>query len=330
MKNIIATTILCAFAIFSENISAQSIETVQVGSQTWMTENLNVDRFRNGDLIPQANTLEEWAEASENQEPVWAYYDNDPANGAKYGKLYNGYAVKDPRGLVPEGWHIPSRTEWVILLHSLDSDQSSNSKLKEMSWLKNGFEGGYVRYHLWNYTFEDKGNLGYWWGSNEANSETLYRYSSGHTNPVETGPNNGYSVRVIRDYTKEKYSQRAGVVQTDSGLLYRVIEEGEGVRNLFGDINERRPTADDSVYLTYAGFLTDGTVFDSSHGRGAMHFPVNALLPGMTEGIQLMLHSAIYEFYIPAELAYGNSPPQHGPIMPGSDLLFYIHLWSIK
>jgi uncharacterized protein (TIGR02145 family) len=56
-------------------------------------------------------TNEEWMKAGENKQPAWCYYDNDPKNGKKYGKLYNWYAVSDPRGLAPEGWHIPSRQE---------------------------------------------------------------------------------------------------------------------------------------------------------------------------------------------------------------------------
>jgi len=79
------------------------------------TKNLNVSTFRNGDPIPQAKTVEEWKKAGENQQPAWCYYDNDPADGEKYGKLYNWYAVDDTRGLAPKGWHVPSNAEWTIL-----------------------------------------------------------------------------------------------------------------------------------------------------------------------------------------------------------------------
>ena len=77
---------------------------VKIGDQIWMVENLNVDKFRNGDIIPEAKTNEEWKKANENKQPAWCYYGNDLTYGEKYGKLYNWYAVTDQRGLAPEGY----------------------------------------------------------------------------------------------------------------------------------------------------------------------------------------------------------------------------------
>jgi uncharacterized protein (TIGR02145 family) len=111
---------------------------VKIGSQIWMTENLNIDRFRNGDLIPEVNSAEEWRKAGENKQPAWCYYDNDPKNEEKYGKLYNWYAVNDLRGLAPEGWHIPSLSEWGKLATYLGNN-NVEEKMKSISgWLKNG------------------------------------------------------------------------------------------------------------------------------------------------------------------------------------------------
>jgi uncharacterized protein (TIGR02145 family) len=92
-----------------------SYKSVKIGTQTWMVENLNVSTFRNGDPIPEVKTNEEWDQAGENKQPAWCYYENDPKNGAKYGKLYNWYAVNDPRGLAPAGWNIPTDEEWTTL-----------------------------------------------------------------------------------------------------------------------------------------------------------------------------------------------------------------------
>jgi uncharacterized protein (TIGR02145 family) len=105
-----------------------SFKSVKIGTQTWMIENLNVERFRNGDLIPQAKTNDEWERAGENKKPAWCYYDNDPKNGAKYGKLYNWYAVNDPRGLAPAGWHVPTDTEWTTLGDYLGNDAGMKMK----------------------------------------------------------------------------------------------------------------------------------------------------------------------------------------------------------
>jgi hypothetical protein len=90
-------------------------KSVTIGTQVWMKENLNVSTFRNGEPIPEAKTAEEWKAAGAAKQPAWCYYDNDPKNGAKYGKLYNWYAVNDPRGLVPVGWHVPDIDELEVL-----------------------------------------------------------------------------------------------------------------------------------------------------------------------------------------------------------------------
>jgi uncharacterized protein (TIGR02145 family) len=103
-------------------------QTVTIGTQVWMTKNLDVSVFRNGDPIPQAKTDAEWEAAGKNKQPAWSYYDNDPANGTKYGKLYNWYAVNDSRGLAPAGYHIPSDEEWGQLTDFLGSEEGKKMK----------------------------------------------------------------------------------------------------------------------------------------------------------------------------------------------------------
>jgi uncharacterized protein (TIGR02145 family) len=110
-----------------------SYKSVKIGTQTWMAENLNVSTFRNGDLIPEVKTKEEWKRAGDNKQPAWCYYDNDPKNGAIYGKLYNWYAVIDPRGLAPAGWHVPSDTEWTALGDYLGNTYVAGKKMKSTS-----------------------------------------------------------------------------------------------------------------------------------------------------------------------------------------------------
>lgn len=78
--------------------------------------------FRNGDKIKQVKTLEEFQASNDQFEPVWMHYLNNPANDAKYGKLYNWWAVIDDRGLAPEGWHIPTKEDWEILFCSYQKD----------------------------------------------------------------------------------------------------------------------------------------------------------------------------------------------------------------
>ena len=83
-------------------------KTKTIGQQEWIVQNLNTSTFRNGDEIYHAKTDKEWIKAGMEKKPAWCYYKNNPANGEKYGKLYNFYAINDKRGLAPEGYHIPT------------------------------------------------------------------------------------------------------------------------------------------------------------------------------------------------------------------------------
>jgi uncharacterized protein (TIGR02145 family) len=97
------------------NKPIEKVAGVKIGNQIWQSKNLDVETFKNGDVIPEAKSDEEWERAGENNEPAWCYYDNDSENGKKYGKLYNHFAVSDTRGLCPTGWHVPSDEEWTRL-----------------------------------------------------------------------------------------------------------------------------------------------------------------------------------------------------------------------
>lgn len=117
------------FLLLLQNIAlfAQA-ETVKIGSNYWSTKNLNVAIFNNGDLIPEAKTVEEWRKAGRNKQPAWCYFDNNPENGEKHGKLYNWYAVNDPRGIAPDGWHVPSYNEWQTINSEFGNDAALTLK----------------------------------------------------------------------------------------------------------------------------------------------------------------------------------------------------------
>ena len=121
--------------------SNKLFKTVQIFNQIWNAENLSIDRFRNGDIIPEARTSEEWRIAGENKQPVWCYYNNDPKNGEIYGKLYNWYAVNDPRGLAPVGFHMPTDAEWTVLTNYLGGEKVAGVKLKSLQGWANGGNG---------------------------------------------------------------------------------------------------------------------------------------------------------------------------------------------
>lgn len=108
---------------------------VVIGEQVWMLKNLDVSTFRNGDSIMQAKSANEWKLAGDRQQPAWCYYDNDAKKNNEFGKLYNCYAVNDPRGLAPVGWHIPNVKEWNTLVNDLGQSSMVSYMLKsERDW----------------------------------------------------------------------------------------------------------------------------------------------------------------------------------------------------
>jgi len=114
--------------------------------------------------------------------------------------------------------------------------------------------------------------------------------------------------------------KKQGVVTTASGLQYQVMKEGDGVH----------PTAESTVKVHYHGTTIEGIVFDSSVERGEpIEFPLNQVIPGWTEGVQLMSKGAKYKFFIPQELAYGSSSPTP-VITPYSCLVFEVELLSFE
>ncbi len=118
----------------------------------------------------------------------------------------------------------------------------------------------------------------------------------------------------------EKNSTAEGVKSTASGLQYKVLEAGSG---------STHPTATDKVKVHYHGTLIDGTVFDSSVDRGEpISFGLNQVIPGWTEGLQLMVEGEKTRLFIPSTLAYGNRAA--GKIKPGSTLIFDVELIGIN
>jgi uncharacterized protein (TIGR02145 family) len=91
------------------DIDGNIYQTVKIGNQWWMAENLRVSKYRNGDQIPKVAGNTEWGNLTTG---AWAYSDNDVANDTAYGKLYNWHAVSDERGLCPTGWHVPGIESW--------------------------------------------------------------------------------------------------------------------------------------------------------------------------------------------------------------------------
>ncbi len=210
-KCIVAAWMLIAAGTVSYS---QVGKTVTIENLEWMVDNLDVNVFRNGDAIPEAKTAAEWQEAGKKGQPAWCYYDNDPANGKIYGKLYNWYAVNDPRGLAPEGWHVASFEEWKTLLAHYGSDDLAGGPLKEKGtkhWKKpntgatdkDGFRALPGGYRDINGLFTRLGYYATFWTSTPCGRFNAWgrHMSRGDTKVYHNcvGKEMGFSVRCVRD-----------------------------------------------------------------------------------------------------------------------------------
>jgi len=188
------------------------LKSVTIGEQIWTLENLNVGTFRNGEAIPEAKTNEQWKAAYTNERAAWCYYNNDPEKAKVYGRLYNWYAVNDPRGLAPYGWHVPSDEEWTSLVDFLGGEDVAGPKMKAASGWNDGGNGnnssgftglpGGHRYYE-DSEFYHNGNIGFWWSSTSNDKwNAWYRalhYSYSNAGRDNGGMNTGFSVRCVKD-----------------------------------------------------------------------------------------------------------------------------------
>jgi uncharacterized protein (TIGR02145 family) len=183
---------------------------VTIGNQIWMSKNLSVARYRNGDIIPQVTDATQWAALTTG---AWCWFNNDSATyGAIYGRLYNWYAVNDARGLAPLGWHVPSDGEWTTLEITLGGSLVAGGQMKSKSiWNApntgatniSGFAGLPGDSREWNGGFYAIGFGGGWWSASESNTidawDRRLSYNSSSLIRAFASKNIGYSVRCIKN-----------------------------------------------------------------------------------------------------------------------------------
>ncbi len=192
-------------------------KTIQIGNQTWMAENLKTAHYRNGDLIPMVSDASIWSGISFG---ATCWYNNDStAFDCPYGRLYNWYAVADPRGLCPAGWHVPSNDEWEVLGNFFGGASQAGGSLKSIGILEtstgywnspnlnasniSGFSALAGGYRIIQGDFYDLGPNGYWWTSSQAdNSVGLLRRLYTNYSALGGGAffkTYGFSVRCLKD-----------------------------------------------------------------------------------------------------------------------------------
>lgn len=170
---LINTSMILIGLLFNFHL-ALSQDEIKIGHQTWAAKNLEVVTFRNGDTIAEANGGKKWKDTATKKTPAWCYYNNDPKNG----KLYNWYAITDPRGLAQDGWHVPSLDEWKELGNALGGLKEAAEKLKSSTEWNGNNSSGFnalpcgIRYGTGPYggaSFDNLGSIGYFWCTTEGN-----------------------------------------------------------------------------------------------------------------------------------------------------------------
>ncbi len=150
------------------------------------------------------------------------------------------------------------------------------------------------------------------------NMEDINKAQNNRPQPAKKPKEGNNNMEQGKNFLEEN-SNQAGVKVTASGLQYEVLKEGSG----------KSPTAEDKVEVHYRGTLINGKEFDSSYSRNqTVTFPLNGVIKGWTEGLQLMKEGAKYKFYIPSELAYGSAGTPGIP--PDSVLIFEVELIKVN
>ncbi len=193
-----------------KDIDGNIYHTVNIGTQTWLVENLRVKHYANGDEIPNIVDSTEWINLATG---AYCYYQNNTTANA-YGLLYNWFAVNDNRGLAPPGWHVASDSEWQTLTDFLGGRFVAGGKLKEADTLhwnppnigatnESGFSGlpGGYRSGIGNFDFW--GSYGYWWSDSESDSINAWArslsFQSGYIQRQDVWKTLGVSVRCIKN-----------------------------------------------------------------------------------------------------------------------------------
>ena len=161
-------------------LEEEILPSVIIGNTKWMSSNLNIDHFRNGDLIPEVKTEEEWKQAAREGKPAWCYYENNYTNGVKYGKLYNWFAVADPRGLAPKGWRVSTQEDWINLIHDIsgevnnagDAIKSSDEWEKGNGSNSTGFNAFPSGARWVGNKFNNFGTSAFWWTVKELDNDS--------------------------------------------------------------------------------------------------------------------------------------------------------------
>jgi uncharacterized protein (TIGR02145 family) len=217
MKKIFLFFIITAYITI--NCQAQTVtdideniyNTVTIGSQIWMKENLKVKHYNNGDEIPNVSNNISWFGLTTG---AYCDYENDGNVATVYGRLYNWFAGNDSRGICPVGWHLPSYAEWMTLINNLGGENIAGEKLKEsgtVHWMSPNTcannDAGFLALpgglRASNVNFSFIGFYGYWWSSTGIDAGYAWRMHLGYdycnSFMDDFNKSSGFSIRCIKN-----------------------------------------------------------------------------------------------------------------------------------
>lgn len=198
------------------DIDGNIYHVVAIGGQCWLLENLKTTRYRNGDAITTGLSDNQWNTTSSG---AYAYYNNDSTFNGQYGKLYNFYAVADPRNIAPTGWHVATDADWTQLVNYLGNSTVAGGKLKAAGTLQNangiweapntgadnstGFTALPAGYRNYDGTYSGIGSYAYFFTANASTANTAWFYLMNNIAPDayrnDNNKNIGLSVRCVKD-----------------------------------------------------------------------------------------------------------------------------------
>ncbi|HPQ35943.1 MAG TPA: FISUMP domain-containing protein, partial [Tenuifilaceae bacterium] len=320
MKNFVNFLVAISAFVFLTNFNVSSqgtvtdidgniYPTVIIGSQEWMTVDLKVSKYRNGDAILTDQSHNQWQQSTQG---IWAYYDNDPSNNDLYGKLYNWYATVDPRGLCPLGWRTPTDNDWQILEEYIDPTDRGNKnhvgkKLKSRRQINSPFGGEYnttehprwddhpVNYGTDEYSFSSLpgggytnghafrhlGQEAYYWSSTEAQKghawSRILTFSNLGTSRGGLQKSLGASVRCVKGVEQAVELPQVNTVPASNVSLNSATSGGDVLADGGAPVTARGvvwSTAQNPKVEDNMGITTDGS------GLGIFTSNITGLNPG--------------------------------------------------
>jgi uncharacterized protein (TIGR02145 family) len=197
------------------DIDGNTYNTVTIGSQVWMAENLKVTHYRNGDEIPKVTDNTTWQNLTSG---AYSEYNNDVSTVSTYGRFYNWYAVNDSRRIAPEGWRVPSDEDWQTLIDYLSGTFEAGGKMKETGtahWNtpyygatnESGLSVRGSGHRNWDGSYLDQKGSAWFWSSTEDNSTDAWYRSLYYDNAGIARDNylklDGFAIRCLKGEAPE-------------------------------------------------------------------------------------------------------------------------------